>query len=100
MQLRLGNQGAIEKKKPFLKKGEGIARFNSAPKKPVKRPSSSKKVTKSNPPASVSSSQSAAPGRSGNVAKKDSVGNRLKSLAKDKTSAAPMERKGIRNVCY
>ena len=96
--MRLGNQGAVEKKKPFLKKGEGIARFNSVPKKPVKRLSSNKRPAKSNPPPA--GSQTGQQNRAGsNVTKKESVGNKLKAMATDKTSAAPMERKGIRHVC-
>ncbi|XP_035829697.1 centromere protein J [Aplysia californica] len=110
--LRLDSQQTSgERKLPFLRKGEGIARFNSAPKKPPPRPpkrtlAGSKSAAK--PPwvsgdaggsggggggDSVKSQGVGGQNRTGNVSKKDSVGNRLKAMS----NGRPMERKGVRN---
>ncbi|GFR97057.1 centromere protein J [Elysia marginata] len=88
LQQENGELGA-QRKIPFLKKGEGIARFNSAPKKPPP-----KKTSKSSQSRSFHSSDlSSASARGENskrssegASRKSSVGSRLKNMGKPSDS--------------
>ncbi|XP_059154868.1 centromere protein J-like [Physella acuta] len=78
------------RKKTFLRKGEGISRFNSVPKKPVKKPGTGRKTFQKTQrvEAEIGKTKpglnSGPPITEGEGLKKFSVGSRLKTMTGDK----------------
>lgn len=81
---------STSRKKTFLRKGEGISRFNSVPKKPVKKPGASRKTFQKTQKMEAETGKTkpgltSGPSTSeGEGLKKFSVGSRLKTMTGDK----------------
>ncbi|GFN76839.1 centromere protein j [Plakobranchus ocellatus] len=82
---------SAQRKIPFLKKGEGIARFNSAPKKPApKKKSSSRSQTRPHQPTVAQANAGGESSQARNIedgGRKATVAARLKNMGKPAESA-------------
>ncbi|RUS78630.1 hypothetical protein EGW08_013600, partial [Elysia chlorotica] len=78
---QMNGESGSQRKIPFLRKGQGTARFNSAPKKPPpKKSSASRSQSRSHHSSDPSGGARAQSSEGGG--KKSSVGSRLKSMGK------------------